>query len=85
MNYVTLLKRTLVMTTHTRSELPCCVERPGVEWPVAPVLRLGEVSDIVYSSIFYTFFSNFQVKRVFTFFKSSLKPYYYSGTCLQVL
>ena len=31
------------MITHTRSELPCCVERPGVEWPVAPVLRLGEV------------------------------------------
>ena len=36
-------KRTLVMIAHTRSELPCCVERPGVEWPVAPVLRLGEV------------------------------------------
>ena len=31
------------MITHTRSELPCCVERLGVEWPVAPVLRLGEV------------------------------------------
>ena len=23
--------------------MPCCVERPGVEWPVAPVLQLGEV------------------------------------------
>ena len=39
-------KRTLVMIAHTRSELPYYVERPGVEWPVAPVLRLGGGCDV---------------------------------------
>ena len=43
MNYVTLLKKILGLTTHTRSRLLCCVERAGVEWPAVPELRLGEV------------------------------------------
>ena len=30
-----------VMTKRLRSELPCCVERPGVEWPVARPVELS--------------------------------------------
>ena len=41
MKYVTLLKKILGSTAHTRSRLLCCAERPGVEWPVAPELQLG--------------------------------------------
>ena len=43
MNYVTLPKKILGLTAHTRSRLLCCAEIPGVEWPVAPELRLVSV------------------------------------------
>ena len=47
MTYVTLLKKDQGWTAHTRSRLLCCVERPGVEWPIASELRLGEVREVL--------------------------------------
>ena len=45
MNYVTLLKKdTGLDNTHEIETVMLCTERPGVEWPAAQQLRLGEVT-----------------------------------------
>ena len=50
MKYITLLKKdTGLDNTHEFETVIHCVERPDVEWHVAPELRLGEVR--VYSSL----------------------------------